>query len=66
MKKIYYGTHYDSNEKVCGYVIPKETAEYYVITKAQYKRALKKRTVGGDAGINFHADKPVYIKGVDF
>ena len=39
--------------------------DYYTITEQQYKNALKKRTVGGDAGIRFLADKKVYIVAKD-
>ena len=67
MKRIYFSTCYDSDDSICGYVIPKEESDdYYVISTKQYLRALKKRTIGGDAGIKFHADKPVYVQGVDF
>ena len=61
MKKINYTTAYDTTNTVCGYVRAEEHADYYTITKSQYNRALKNRTIGGDAGIIFDADKPVYV-----
>lgn len=67
MKKIFYTTAYDTNNTICGYVIPQaETRDYYIISKAQYKRALKNRTIGGEAGIIFDSEKPVYVNGIDF
>ena len=60
-KKIYFKTYYDTSEQICGYVMAEEKSDYYTITERQYKNALKKRTVGGDAGIHFLADKKVYI-----
>lgn len=61
MKKISYSTHYDTTDKICGYVFAQEHNGYYTITQQQYNRALKNRTIGGIAGLNFHADKPVYV-----
>lgn len=66
MKKINYSTHYDTTNKICGYVFAEEHSDHYEISKRQYDRCMKNRTVGGDAGINFHADKPVYVAGKDF
>lgn len=60
-KRIYFKTCYDTTNVICGYVIAEEKSDYYTITKQQYKKALRKRTVGGDAGISFLADKKVYI-----
>ena len=61
MKKIEYSTHYDDTNRICGYVMAKEEKDHYTINERQYKMCLKNRTVGGDAGIKFHSDKPVYV-----
>lgn len=61
MKKISYSTHYDTTNKICGYVFAQEHKNHYTITERQYNRALKNRTIGGIAGLNFYADKPVYV-----
>lgn len=66
MKRIYYKTAYDTTEKICGYVNAEEHEDCYVISKQQYDRAFKKRTMGGIAGLIFESDKPVYVKGYDF
>lgn len=67
MKRIYYRTAYDTTNRICGYVIPfTETENYYLITRSQYNRALKNRTIGGDAGIIFESDKRVMIDDIDF
>lgn len=65
MKRIYYKTAYDNTNTICGYVNAEERENYYVITKQQYNRALKNRTVGGTAGLIFDSDKPVLVKGID-
>lgn len=67
MKKIYYSTYYDTTNKICGYVLATEKEDCYLINENQYKNALKKRTIGGDAGIKFHTffsnvpEKPVRV-----
>lgn len=61
MKKINYTTAYDTNNTICGHVLAEERDDCYTITKSQYNRALKNRTIGGVAGIVFDADKPVYV-----
>lgn len=61
MKKINYTTAYDTTNAVCGYVQAEEHDNYYTITRGQYNRALKNRTIGGIAGIVFDADKPVHV-----
>lgn len=66
MKRIYYKTAYDTTAKICGYVNAEEHEDCYVISKQQYDRAFKKRTMGGIAGLIFESDKPVYVKGYDF
>ena len=64
-KKIYYRTAYDTTEKICGYVQAGDYIDFYLITKRQYDRALKKRTIGGIASLIFECEKPVYILGID-
>lgn len=67
MKRLYFHTAYDDPENVCGFIVARyssDTDQYY-ITKDQYKRALKKRTIGGDAGLVFHTDKDVIIFDLD-
>lgn len=65
MKRIYYYTAYDDQKRICGYVVPQgEIMDGFWITKRQYQNALKKRTIGGDAGLIF--SERVYVKGVDF
>ena len=64
VEKIYYKTVYDGTERICGYVLAENHGDYYTITKQQYYRALKNRTVGGEAGLIF--EKPVFVKGIDF
>lgn len=66
MKKIYYRTAYDTTERICGYVIAEDRGDCYTITKQQYNRALKNRTVGGAVGLIFESEKPVFIIGIDF
>ena len=67
MKRLYFHTAYDDPENVCGFIVAHyfSDTDVYYITKDQYKRALKKRTIGGDAGIVFHTDKEVIILGID-
>lgn len=64
-KRISYKTAYDGTETICGYVVAEDKGDYYTISHRAYKNALKKRTIGGDAGIIFLADKPVYAIGKD-
>lgn len=59
-KRINFKTAYDSTDRICGYVVAEDKGEYYTISHRAYRNVLKKRTVGGDAGIIFLADKPVY------
>lgn len=66
MKRIYYKTAYDTTGKICGYVNAEGHKDCYVISKQQYDRALKNRTIGGTAGLIFEATKPVYVQGYDF
>lgn len=63
MKKINYTTPY-ADETINGFVNAEETAHAYIITKAQYNRAIKNLTIGGVAP-KFDADKPVLVKGID-
>lgn len=65
MKKINYRTAYDTTNMICGYVLAEEHKDYYTITRQQYNRALKNRTVGGDAGLIFDSEKPVLVKGLE-
>ena len=65
MKRIYFKTAYDTSNTVSGYVMAEDKGEYYTISHRAYKNALKKRTIGGDAGIIFLAEKPVYAIGKD-
>jgi hypothetical protein len=71
MKKIYYSTYYDTTNKICGYVLAKEKEDCYSINENQYKNALKKRSVVGNAEIKFHtffsnvANKPVRVMSKD-
>lgn len=60
-KKIYFKTYYDTTDQICGYVMAEDKGDYYTISEKQYKNALKKRTVGGNAGINFLTDKEICI-----
>ena len=63
MKKIIaYHTAYADPPYVIGYVIAKDAGACYIISERAYKNALKRRTIGGDAGIIFRADKPVRIR----
>ena len=64
-KRIYFKTYYDPSDRICGYVMAEEKGNYYTVSEKQYKNALKKRTVGGDAGIHFLADKEVCIVAKD-
>ena len=64
-KRISYKTAYDSTEMICGYVLAEDRGSYYEISHRAFKNAFKRRTVGGDAGIIFLADKPVYAFGKD-
>lgn len=60
MKRLYYYQHY-SGERL-SYLYPvKETKYECIITKSQYNRALKHRTIGGDAGIGFETEKSVVV-----
>lgn len=62
MKRLYYKTAYDTDNTRCGYIIPNHETEYFVyITRRQYNSALKRRTVGGDAGLIFETDKQIVI-----
>lgn len=63
--RINYSTAYDTTNKICGYVIAEDCGNYYTISKKQYDRALKKRTIGGIAGIIFHCDKEVFLTTAD-
>ena len=60
-KKIEYSTCYDGTNRICGYVLANDYGTHYEITQKQYDRALRNRTIGGDAGLNFHADKIVRV-----
>ena len=64
-RKIYYKTAYDTSGRICGYVQAGDYIDFYIITKRQYDRALKNRTIGGDANVIFETEKPVYILGID-
>ncbi len=55
--KIYYSTWYDDTDKICGYVWAIDRGNYFTINQSQYNRALKKRTIGGTAGIKWHTEK---------
>lgn len=60
MKKINYCTPYTDGE-INGYVIAEEHPDHYSISRSQYRRALKKLTIGGDIGPKFLSDKPVRV-----
>ena len=59
--KRYYSTHYDDYHNICGYVMAEEHEDHLTITRSQYSRALHNLTIGGDAGVCWHTDKPVRI-----
>lgn len=55
-KRLYYKTAYDTNNTICGYVNAIDKGDdyaYYIITIDQYRRALRNRTIGGDAALVF-------------
>lgn len=60
-KRIYFSTWYDDTDTICGYVYATDYGWYYKINQKQYNRALKKRTIGGTAGIKWHTDKIVDV-----
>lgn len=60
MKRLYYYQQY-SGERL-GYLYPVDETKYgYIITRSQYNRALRHRTIGGIAGIGFETNKQVYV-----
>ena len=59
MKKVNVYTHYDDSKKVIAKIIPNEKHE---ISERTYKNLLKKRTVGGIAGIYTDADFEIYVR----
>lgn len=67
INRIYYKTAYDTTGTICGYIIPEwETEDAFSVSKRQYARCLKNRTVGGDAGIIFLSHKTPCIEGIDW
>lgn len=60
MKKYAVYTHYDSNKSVIGYIIPQFDNGIAFITQRTYNNLLKKRTIGGNAGI--YSDYPGEIR----
>ena len=60
MKKYAVYTHYDSNKAVIGYIIPQFDNGIAFITQRTYNALLRKRTVGGNAGI--YSDYPGEIR----
>ena len=60
MKKYAVYTHYDSNKSVIGYIIPQFDNGIAFITQRTYNKLLKKRTIGGNAGI--YSDYPGEIR----
>lgn len=60
MKKYAVYTHYDDNKTIIGYIIPQFDGEIAFITKRTYDELLKKRTIGGNAGI--YSDYPGEIR----
>ena len=60
MKKYAVYTHYDSSKTVIGYIIPLIDNGTAFITQRTYNALLKKRTVGGNAGI--YSDYPGEIR----
>lgn len=60
MKKYAVYTHYDNNKSVIGYIIPQFDNGIAFITQRTYNKLLKKRTVGGTAGI--YSDYPGEIR----
>ncbi len=60
MKKYAVYTHYDSNKTVIGYIVPLFDNGTAFITQRTYNALLKKRTVGGTAGI--YSDYPGEIR----
>lgn len=60
MKKINVYTHYDDTKTIIGHIIPREN---HTISERTYRNLLKKRTVGGIAGI--YTDSEYEIKVVN-
>lgn len=60
MKKYAVYTHYDSSKTVIGYIIPLIDNGTAFITQRTYNALLKKRTIGGNAGI--YSDYPGEIR----
>lgn len=63
MKKIkvfYKGAYDDGNCK--HYVYAKNRNDFLIINYGQWKNCLKNRKIGGDAGIFFDTEKPVFVK----
>lgn len=56
MKKYAVYTHYDDSKTVIGYIIPLIDNGTAFITQRTYNALLKKRTIGGNAGI--YSDYP--------
>lgn len=66
INRIYYKTAYDTTGTICGYIIPEwETDDAFFVSKRQYARCLKNRTIGGDAGVIFLTHKTPRIEGMD-
>jgi len=64
MHRLYYEQCYSG--ETLGYVIPIfENRDLFMISESQYKNALKKRTIGGDAGIKFRTQKRVNVHSND-
>ena len=60
MKKYAVYTHYDTNKSIIGYIVPLFDGKTAFITERTYKRLLKQRTIGGNAGI--YSDYPGEIR----
>lgn len=58
MKKINVYTRYDNTNTVIAQIIPRED---HTITKRTYNKLLKKRTIGGIAGVYTDAPYEIYV-----
>ena len=58
MKKVNIYTYYDNTNTVIAQIIPRED---HTITKRTFDKLLKKRTVGGLAGIYSDAPYDIYV-----
>lgn len=60
IKVFYKGSYDDGNCE--HYVLAESRGNYLLISYRQWKNCLKNRKIGGDAGILFDTEKPVFVK----